>query len=366
MQRSPSQTLQIAKPAATDGRFKSSAFFLLFAWLTILFSIRHSIHHYKPRNRGVFNSIIGGIRQCPRRFLLTIPLAGVVVAYQFVIYWVWEMSPLNQEGDPAFIYGLGWAPIAAILIVHEVAGYVLPNEDRELIRQRRIRGQEIDAEMGYTKKPHWWRLLHGEQNMSVSEALAKRAREVGGRLVGSMTAEQVAEQRRREEESGMGLELNNMSGRRKRNEDREVPAYNLTPAQKASARAEERRQKEAADEQLRRAALALFPPQERQQPQRKQSDTNYLMSDEFMDHAKRSRTPDAAGGLSATGSGASASGSGNGMPGTRSSLPSGLRPQGERQGSNATGTTAGARTSQTSLASTLNQPAQTVKSMLDI
>lgn len=272
------------------------------------------------------------------------------------------MSPLNQEGDPAYIYGLGWAPIAAILIVHEVAGYVLPNEDRELIRQRRIRGQEIDAEMGYTKKPHWWRLLHGEQNMSVSEALAKRAREVGGRLVGSMTAEQVAEQRRREEESGMGLELNNMSGRRKRNEDREIPAYNLTPAQKASARVEERRQKEAADEQLRRAALALFPPQERQQPQSKQSDTDYLMSDDFMDHARRSSKPDATAGPSAIG----ASGSGSGIAGTRSSLPSGLRPAGERQGSNATGTTAGARTSQTSLASTLNQPAQTVKSMLDI
>ena len=185
-----------------------------------------------------------------------------------------------------------------------------------------------------------------------------------------MTAEQVAEQRRREEESGMGVELNNMSGRRKRNEDREIPAYNLTPAQKASARMEERRRKEAADEQLRRAALALFPPQERQTPLRKQSDTDYLMSDEFMDHARRSSKPDPAG---ATGAGAGAGLSptvaseshGTGIAGTRSSLPSGLRPQ-ERQESSATGTTAGARTSQTSLASTLNQPAQSVRSMLNI
>lgn len=303
---------------------------------------------------------------CPKRFLLTIPLSFIIVAYQFAIYWVWEISPMNQEGNPIFIYALGWGPIAAILIVQEVAGYVLPNEDRELIRQRRIRGQEIDGEMGYTKKPHWWRLGSGEQGMNMSEVLAKRAREVGGRLVGNMTAEQVREERQREEEAGMGVELNNISGnRRKRHEGKEINVKYMTPAQKASARMEERKQKELADEQLRRVALSLFPTQESpQEPKRKERDAEYLMSDDFMDNARRSSKPDAAAGLSPTG--ASGSGDGFTVAATRSSLPSGLRPPAERQGSIATGTTAGARTSQTSLASTLNQPPQTVKSMLDI
>jgi hypothetical protein len=51
--------------------------------------------------------------------------------------------------------------------VHEVAGYFDPNEDRELIRQRRIRGAEADQEMGITKKPQWWLKLR-EDNKSIS------------------------------------------------------------------------------------------------------------------------------------------------------------------------------------------------------
>ncbi|KFX99312.1 hypothetical protein V490_01839, partial [Pseudogymnoascus sp. VKM F-3557] len=48
-QRSPDQTHQVAEPQATDGRFKAGAIFLFFAWVTILFSLGHSMHHYIPR-----------------------------------------------------------------------------------------------------------------------------------------------------------------------------------------------------------------------------------------------------------------------------------------------------------------------------
>ncbi len=271
---------------------------------------------------------------------------------------------MNQHGEPGAIYGLGWAPIAVILFVQECEGYRLPNEDKELIRQRRVRGQEIDAEMGYVKKPHWWRLLHGEQNLSVQAALAKRAREVGGRLVGSMTAEQVAEERRREwEESGRGVELTDLNGGpRSRNADREVLAH-PTPASRASARMEQRRQKELADAALHRAAQALFPSTGiRPDPERQKSDTEFLMSDAFEDARRNSRP-----GLS--GAGSSNSGGGAEMSRTRSTLPSGLSVQtGEQVNASGDGASLGqrGRNSQQSLASTLDQPRQEVRSMLDI
>jgi hypothetical protein len=179
-QRSPDQTAEVAEPNATDNRFKAGAFMLFFAWLVICFSLRHSIHHYKPRNRGAFNSTIGFLRYAPIKLLLTISLAFVIVAYSGAIAFDFTMSPLNVQGNDAFIYGLGWAPIALIFLIYEVAGYINPNEDKELIRQRRIRGAEIDAEMGYTKKPHWWSRLHGDNNLTVQDAIARNVREVNG------------------------------------------------------------------------------------------------------------------------------------------------------------------------------------------
>lgn len=331
LQRSPEQTEQFARPAAQDGRFKAGAFFLFFAWLVILYCVRHNIHHYKPRNRGILNSIIGGIKYTPIRFKLVLPLSLIICAYQFAIYWSWPISPLNQHGDPGFIYGLGWGPIALILLVCIVSGYLLPNEDRELIRQRRVRGAEIDAEMGYTKKPAWWRLLHYEEGLTVQQALSKRAREVGGRLVGTMTAEQAEAEERAER----GTELKDLPSR-KRSENRVARDTN-TPAWKASARAEQRRAKDKHDDLVRRASTALFPGPGMSAPalQRRPTDTQYLMSDDFED----SRRGSAQSGASNTNNG-------------------------RRPDSVATGNSA--RTSVVSMSSTLNQPSQQIKSMLDI
>ena len=71
--------------------------------------------------------------------------------------------------------------VTLILVVYEIAGYLDPNEDRELIRQRRIRGAEIDQEMGITKKPFWWSRLHGDnREVGVHERIARNVSEVGG------------------------------------------------------------------------------------------------------------------------------------------------------------------------------------------
>jgi hypothetical protein len=79
------------------------------------------------------------------------------------------------------MYGWGWGTVTSIILVYEISGYLDLNEDRELIRQRRIRGEEIDQEMGMTKKPNWWLLLHRDNTqLSVQERIAKNVGEIEG------------------------------------------------------------------------------------------------------------------------------------------------------------------------------------------
>lgn len=180
-QRSPDQTRDFAEPTATDIRWKLAALFNFFGWLTIVFSLRHSIKYYKPRNRGLFNRMIGFVKYAPNRFFLTIPLSLILVGYEAACSFEFSISPLKLHPELGYMYGLGWGSIAAIFLVQEVAGFFNPDEDRELIRQRRVRGQEIDSEMGIVKKPHWWSRLHGDVNLNVHDQIARNVREVGGR-----------------------------------------------------------------------------------------------------------------------------------------------------------------------------------------
>jgi hypothetical protein len=180
-QRDPDQARLNAKPVATDVRFKAAAFLLFCAWLTTVFSLYHSIKHYKPRNRGILNRIFGMMKYTPTKFLLTLPLSLVMIGYEAAIAFDFSISPLNINSNLLVVYLVGWLPIALIFVIYEVAGYLDPNEDRELIRQRRIRGAEADHEMGITKKPHWWSRLHGNnQQLSVHDAIARNVGEIGG------------------------------------------------------------------------------------------------------------------------------------------------------------------------------------------
>ncbi|TAQ86507.1 hypothetical protein B7494_g5162 [Chlorociboria aeruginascens] len=180
-QRDPDQARLLAEPTATDIRFKLAAFLLFGGWLTTVYSLRHSIKHYRPQNRGLFNRFGGFLRYTPIKFLLTLPLSLVMIGYEAACAFDFTISPLKLGTDLGLMYGLGWGAIAAIFLVYEVAGYIDPNEDRELIRQRRIRGAEIDQEMGITKKPHWWSRLNGQRgDMSVHNRIAENVHELGG------------------------------------------------------------------------------------------------------------------------------------------------------------------------------------------
>lgn len=190
-QRSLEQAIQVAKPSATDIRFKLAAFFLFGGWLTTIFSLCHSIKHNMPHRSGVLNSSSGDIFYVPTKFLLVMLLSLVMVGYGAACALEFSVSPLNLNTDVAMMYGLGWAPIALILIVYEIFGYLDPNEDRELKRQRRVRGSEINRQLGITPKPHWWRLLHRDnRELNVHDQIARNVGEISGGLATSKSLDQ--------------------------------------------------------------------------------------------------------------------------------------------------------------------------------
>ncbi|XXH01620.1 hypothetical protein Hte_007980 [Hypoxylon texense] len=196
LQRSPDQTVENAIPAATDGRFKAAVFCLFVCWLTIMVSLWHSIYHYEPRNRGFFNRIIGFLGYMPFRFTLLVPLALAVVGYQGLCAWDFTASPLNVDTDLLAMYLGGYAPTLLILIVQVIAGFMRPNEDRELIRQRRERGASIDRDLGIVRKPAWWRRVNGDlPGESMRDRIMRNVREVGGGRPTTRHIERLAEQR---------------------------------------------------------------------------------------------------------------------------------------------------------------------------
>ncbi|KAI1385649.1 uncharacterized protein F4822DRAFT_350364 [Hypoxylon trugodes] len=201
-QRSPEQTLQDAVPAATDGRFKAATFCLFVCWLTTMVSLWHSIRHYEPRNRGFFNRAIGFWGYMPFRFTLMTPLALAVVAYQGLCAWDFNLSPLKVGTNLLAMYLGGYAPTLLILIVQILGGFTRPNEDRELIRQRRERGQAIDQELGLVRKPAWWRRVNGDVSAgNMRDRIMRNVREVGGGRPTAREIERLAERRAQEAET---------------------------------------------------------------------------------------------------------------------------------------------------------------------
>ncbi|CAK7231673.1 hypothetical protein SCUCBS95973_007998 [Sporothrix curviconia] len=182
-QRSPEQIADVAAPDATDTRFKAAAFLLLVSWIVTVVSLRHSIKHYLPRNRGVFNRVVGIITSTPPRFVILLFLSLAMIAYQALCAWNFEYSVLKVDGDRLPIFLGGYTPPLLILIVQCLYGFVAPNEDRELMRQRRVRGLEQDRELGIVHKPAWWRRVNGDyipDGESMRDRIARNVREIGG------------------------------------------------------------------------------------------------------------------------------------------------------------------------------------------
>lgn len=197
LQRSPEQTIEQAEPSATDVRFKIAGFILVICWCTIFVSLWHSIRHYESRNRGWFNRTIGFLGYMPFRFVLELPLLLGLVAYQILCSFHFRLSPLDAEDtNLVAMYVGGYAPSLLILIIQIADGFARPNEDRELMRQRRERGDQLNRDLGITKKPAWWRRVNGRVGgASMADQVLRNVQEVGGGRPTARQIERLAEQR---------------------------------------------------------------------------------------------------------------------------------------------------------------------------
>ncbi|KAE9961929.1 hypothetical protein BLS_001117 [Venturia inaequalis] len=157
-QHSVEQQQDVARPAGTDVRFKAGAILACVTYFVILFDLRHNMHYYKPSQRpGIWNGISNFCLHCPTKLFLSIVILSIRLAYNIVMAWQWELSIFKFNGNPAWFYGLGYAPTLLIIIIFNIAGYIDENEDQELMNQRRVRNREADAEIGITKRPAWWK-----------------------------------------------------------------------------------------------------------------------------------------------------------------------------------------------------------------
>lgn len=95
-----------------------------------------------------------------------------------------------------------------ILLVQIIAGLVNPNEDKELIRQRRVRGAEHDRELGIAQKPAWWKRNEHE---TMRERIARNVREVGGGRATATNIEGMIENRTREVAPASNIEMGEMA-----------------------------------------------------------------------------------------------------------------------------------------------------------
>ncbi|PQE26586.1 hypothetical protein CJF30_00001318 [Rutstroemia sp. NJR-2017a BBW] len=179
-QRDSDQARLIAEPTATDLRFKIGAFFLLVAWMTTIYSLQHSIFHYRSHQPRIFSRVLATLRYTPTKLLLGLVLSLVMIGYSVAISFEFSISPLKLHPNLSIMYPLGWGPILLILFIYEIYGYIDPNEDIDLLRQRRRREVEIDREMGIIKRPRWWARLHGDNTIiGVHDRIAENVAEIG-------------------------------------------------------------------------------------------------------------------------------------------------------------------------------------------
>ncbi|EEP81990.1 predicted protein [Uncinocarpus reesii 1704] len=158
-QRSFSQQEDLAKPTATDGRFKSASIIAVACLFIICYSLGHSLYRYKHRPQGR-RFIPFYITVTPFKFVLVILLAAARIGFGIASAFEWTVSPLKYNGNAGWLYGLGYTPVLLILVILNLYGYIDPNEDRDLILQRAERGRVADEELGIDRKalkPHWFK-----------------------------------------------------------------------------------------------------------------------------------------------------------------------------------------------------------------
>ena len=175
-QNSPEQMDLVARPSATDARWKAAGFFAVAGLAVIVYSLHHSIKHYKKRSSTRLGNVKAFLRYTPLKFYIYLVLLSTRVAYAIASAWVWEISALKYDVDNTWLFAWGYGSVLALLVATGVFGHIEPNEDRVLIERRAEQGREQDEVLGVIKKPGWWRRMHHELRLTPEERI--RALEV--------------------------------------------------------------------------------------------------------------------------------------------------------------------------------------------
>lgn len=189
-QSSLHQQITLAEPMATDVRFKAGSLFAALAYFVIIYDVRHNLHYYRPHAPGIWKSFDNFLTHTPARLFFAILVLGIKIAYTIASAWVWDISVMKYDVQPAWPYGLGYGPSLLIIIIFNIWGYIDPNEDLDLIEQRRARGRAVDTELGIVKKPAWWNRARGDRYLTDEQRLRNMTTEIGG---GAPTARHLAQ-----------------------------------------------------------------------------------------------------------------------------------------------------------------------------
>lgn len=221
-QRSAQQQANMAMPAATDGRFKAASIIAICCVIICCYSLTHSVYRYKECPAGRWRLIFYAT-SVPAKFVLTIILATIKVAFNIAAAFDFEISPLNVDSSPGYIYGLGYTPVLLVLIIFNIWGYLDPNEDRALIKQRVERGHAQDVELGIEagkRKPDWWKMIKGEYPHVSGNDPTSRLRAMVDNVAGSGRAKPQDQDPVISQELEMG---NIQRGRKKQKEEEQEP-----------------------------------------------------------------------------------------------------------------------------------------------
>lgn len=190
-----------------------------------------------------------------------------VIAYQALIAWDWNMSVIKADGPVAIIYGWGYGVQLVILLIQVAYGYASPNEDKELLRQRRIRGDSQDRELGLVHRPAWWRRVKGEHLVGTfRDKLLRNVQEVGaghgtGRREEGDMERHIREEGRRDahpDDEDYGIELNAVNRDQYNPREDRAGVHSLGRQQSTTSF----RTDEESQRMLRMASDALFPDRE--------------------------------------------------------------------------------------------------------
>jgi hypothetical protein len=173
-QRSFAQSESVARPVATDARFKAGSILACCTLVVVCYCIRHTSLYYNRLGQHKSDTWLGAVKYIPPKLILGILILSVRIGYAVVSAWNWSISPYRVGVGIGWLYGLGYGPALLLLILFNVWGFIEENDDRMLISQRVERNRTADHELGITReclKPPWWSKSRTKAAISPDEML---------------------------------------------------------------------------------------------------------------------------------------------------------------------------------------------------